>query len=671
MKNTPRHIPLLRPILPLIAGVVLCAYFPLSLSATIIGSVIVTGLASLYFLRKSQVGFTYGLLIFFTALGYIYAQVQIPKFQAHAFVPSVESADTLLVKINAPLEEKANSYKTTAKIKLHRKRGISEEAKGNLLLYFPKNADLPGYGDEISIRTYVKEIESPKNEGDFDYKGFLFKKHIYHSAYVGEQQYQITSADRGFSITAAAHQTRSNLLTRLESVFTNSDDFSVASALILGYKNDLSPEIKQAYSGAGAMHILAVSGLHVGIVYMVILFFLKPLPAFKHKKIIYGLIIIAGIWGYAFITGLSASVTRAATMLTFVAVGNMSTRNSNIYNTIAASCVFIIVVFGPFKILEIGMLLSYAAVLGIVYFQPKLASLYRPKTVVTKYIWELLCVSVAAQLVTAPIALCVFGIFPNLFLITNLIVIPCAFIVLVTGISYLLISFTGLPVADFIGQLLSFEFHALNSAVNKINALPYAVTSNVQLSVPETVIIYAFILTATLGMAIQHKKTIVLSGMVALFFGCYHIGVKVAAANQPTISLYASDAKVRLNSGLRVEHFWGSDQNENSTKHINVEHRKGLQNHLLYCDGRVYWKIDENQRFVPKHTKVNYIVVSADLPAHKIKEFLTPDVESVILGEELSYYNRKAWADALYKNNIDFHDTAEKGMYAAAIQSAK
>lgn len=662
--HSPRHLPLMRAVLPLIAGILICSYFPRSVSAPAAAACFIAGGIILLLLKNKQYIFTPVLLLIFTAFGYLYAQIHIPKFHSNAFQNTADAEDTLLLKINSPVEEKPNSYKTTAEILIHSKSGEKRHVKGNLLLYFSNETQPPNYGDNVAVTAHVNEIEAPKNPGDFNFKKFMAGKHIYHSAYVAKEKFKITSAATGFSLFRKAHKTRKHLLYILSQAFDQHDDFAVASALILGYKNDLSPEIKHAYSSAGAMHILAVSGLHVGIVYLMIMFFLKPLPHFKHKKIIAGIFILFGIWGYAFITGLSASVIRAATMLSFVAVGNMLSRNSNIYNTIAASALFIIIVFGPFKILEVGMQLSYLAVLGIVYFQPKFVALYKPKNKVVKYIWELTCVSVAAQLATAPLALVVFGIFPNLFLISNLIVIPAAFLVLTSGMIYLFVSFWSEPLTLYAGKILAWEFQGLNTAVTGIEQIPYAATYNINFTSTEAVMIYMFLLLVAAGFTLRKKAVIIAGGIVLLTFGTYRIALQVKRASDPQVILYArQNTPDQLILGTEVHSIWGSDQNRKykprDTKKQNVD----LKSHFIVCDGKVIWRIDEHLTFIPQNVKIHTLLIDSDLPISNLTTLPEAEIETVVVGNKSPYYKRQKLVELFSSINIPIHDTNEKGGY--------
>ena len=203
----------------------------------------------------------------------------------------------------------------------------------------------------------------------------------------------------------------------------------VASALLLGYRENLDKELVKSYASAGAMHVLAVSGLHVGILYLLltrIFSFLKKVKKVKNGKFILTILIVSFLWFYAIMTGLSASVMRATTMFSFIVIGNeLLNRKTSIYNTLAVSAI-ILMIINPFIVYQVGFQLSYVAVVGIVYLQPKLNRLFYSRYKLVRGVWAITCVSLAAQIATFPLSLHYFHQFSTYFFISNLIVIPAS-----------------------------------------------------------------------------------------------------------------------------------------------------------------------------------------------------------------------------------------------------
>ncbi|MGC3977098.1 MAG: ComEC/Rec2 family competence protein [Paludibacteraceae bacterium] len=257
----------------------------------------------------------------------------------------------------------------------------------------------------------------------------------------------------------------------------------------------------KSYSATGAMHILSVSGLHVGIVYAVIAFLLRFLDKKRRTKIFKAVIIILFLWIYAFITGLSPAVMRAAFMFSFVSLATCFERKSQIYNTIFASA-FLMLLIQPNSLFNIGFQLSYAAVLSIVFFQPGISKWIFPRNKIAKWTWDLVAVSVAAQLGTAPFTLYYFHQFPNFFLLTNIIAIPLSSIIIYLAIALLLLSFVPL-LSTFIALLLKWSLWLMNSSIVFIQELPFSVS---YLSLDYRQLIFSFVALFFVVFFFYNKK---------------------------------------------------------------------------------------------------------------------------------------------------------------------
>jgi competence protein ComEC len=358
---------------------------------------------------------------------------------------------------------------------------------------------------------------------------------------------------------------RSKFIEKLKEAKLSGNELAVASALILGYRSDLDKELMTAYAGAGATHVLAVSGLHVGIVYVILNFLLKFLNRYRYGRIIRTIILVLLLFSYAALTGLSASVFRAATMFSFVAIGSAFNRNTNIFNTLAASA-FCLILYEPMIIMQVGFQLSYTAVIGIVLIQPRLFKLYTFKNQLLDWAWSITCVSVAAQIATFPLGLLYFHQFPNLFLISNLLVIPAAAAILYLGFSLFIFSFWN-PALLYFGFLLKTLISSLNQVVVWIEKVPYAVLSGIDISTLESLIIY-LIIAGILVFIIQEKRKGLYAGLsLACAFMILQIGEVYTQRNQRFITLYnvKGEAAVALVNGTEVtflssQKLWENEQ---------------------------------------------------------------------------------------------------------------
>lgn len=399
---------------------------------------------------------------------------------------------------------------------------------GTSLLYLAKDslAQSLSYGDVLVLNTNLQPVENLGNPNEFNYKRYLRFNGIAHRGYVKNGDVQVLNNEE-FSIRGWFFEVRSKLIDKLKEAKLSGNELSVASALILGYRTDLDKELMSAYAGAGATHVLAVSGLHVGIVYVILNSVLKFMDRRKRLKVIKTLLLILMLFGYAALTGLSASVFRAATMFSFVAIGQAIERNTNIFNTLAASA-FCLIAYEPMIVMQVGFQLSYAAVIGIVIIQPRLFKLFTFENRALDWAWSITCVSVAAQIATFPLGLLYFHQFPNLFLLSNLLVIPAAAGILYLGFSLFLFSFWE-PTLLYFGFLLDSLISALNTVVVWIESVPYSVLSGIDISIYETLIVYLIIGSLLLFFTIESRKGLYASLVLAI---CFMVLQVIEVSNQ-------------------------------------------------------------------------------------------------------------------------------------------
>ena len=386
-----------------------------------------------------------------------------------------------VVLTSAP-EEKKNSWKVEASVQTVQTGREWQACEANILLYFSKR-DFPapyGYGDVLLIKGNPQRIAAPANPEEFDYKRFLSFKNIHHQQFVRSGAVMQIGFSPPSRLAYYAIKSREWAETTLKGNIAGEQEQGLASALVLGVKDGLDDELLSAYKATGAMHVLAVSGLHVGILYGLFLFLLKPLYRFRGGPWLLAGISILVLWGYAFITGLSPSVLRAVTMFSFVALAKPAGHRTNIYNTLATSA-FCILCYDPFLLMSVGFQLSYLAVLGIVYMQAGLYNLWEPTSRFLDEIWKVTSVSIAAQLATFALGLYYFHQFPNYFLLSNLFVIPGAFSILVMGILLLAVGLVQ-PVASALGFLLGWVIKVLNVVIFAIEDIPFSLVENVYIT---------------------------------------------------------------------------------------------------------------------------------------------------------------------------------------------
>ncbi len=296
---------------------------------------------------------------------------------------------------------------------------------GNLLLFLqidPQSEALR-YGDRVVIRATVRPTEPPKNPHVFDYSRYLHFQNIHFQAFVKPDSLVRLSSGHGNFIWRAAFSCREKLLALLHEHFPTQDEYAVASALLVGYKDDLSDDLRTAYAETGSMHALAVSGTHVGFLYVGLFFLLQRLRLRgRWGRLVENVVLLSAIWAFTFLTGATASVLRASVMFSTYLLGKAMFRDASVWNVLAASA-FGLLIYNPYFLFDAGFQLSYAAVAGMVFFYPRF---YRVSPILPKwadYAWQVLLVGFAAQLGTLPLSLYYFHQFPVFFWLAGWVVV--------------------------------------------------------------------------------------------------------------------------------------------------------------------------------------------------------------------------------------------------------
>ena len=518
-----REIPFVRLLLPFLLGLLLALKF--SLSFSFLPFVLAFLLLLLILLTFSSIDFKqrwlFGVLLhlFFMGFGYHLASVQTELHQQKHFQQFLEKENHLLVQVNE-FPNPGERIRLTSKV-----LGVAEnsssikwqEATGNLLLYLepnPENPDLQ-YGDQLLLQTKVNPIPAPKNPEAFDYQKYQHFKNTHYQSFVKADQWKIVDKNRGHPFLSKAFAIRQHFLSILQKHLPGEAEFGVAAALILGNRSAITAEVREAYASTGATHVLAVSGLHVGLIYLGIAFLLN-LFRFRGKnwRILKTLIMIAVIWGFAFITGASPSVLRAATMFSFIIFGRALSQHTNIYNTLALSAFFLLC-YDPYLSADVGFQLSYLAVLGIVSFQAYIYRLWIIDNLLGDYIWKMISVSLAAQLTTFPITLFYFHQFPFYFWLSGIIVVPTAWFILSGGILLFFLESVLPFFAGFLGQILYGIIWLMNALIHLIQQLPAALIQGVWIGLGGMLLLYLVLLFLTVVFW-RGKKYRVLAGMSAL-----------------------------------------------------------------------------------------------------------------------------------------------------------
>ncbi|MCD6355157.1 MAG: ComEC/Rec2 family competence protein [Prolixibacteraceae bacterium] len=471
MEKTVQKIPFLRLVAGLSLGII--TGHLLSVSTTVILLTIVLTLSTLIYINKIyhyrfEIVFGMSVHLLFLLLGILI-------FNEYNQKPIFTEGGKFKATVMEAPQEKQNSYKALIKITAFKGAGIFCRSHENVLAYFAKNkkVELLNPGDVIIIKSNPQFIRNRGNPFEFDYKKYLARRRIYRQVYLTNASWAKTDSKAPFSLRLKAEQTREKLLTIYRSQPLGKKELEILSALTLGYKRELDPETKHVFSNTGAMHVLAVSGLHVGILLWFFSLLFGFLRRWKSGKTLFVILSLLFLWSYVFITGLPPSVERAATMFSIFVVGNNLRRQANIYNSLAASAFFILLL-NPNNLFEVGFQLSYAAVFGIVFLQPRLEKLLIVDNKIFRFFWRLFTVSVTAQIATFPITIYYFSQFPAYFWITNLFIIPAVMALIILGIALLIVAPIPL-IPEIISTTINMLIHSILNFLSAIQKLPFSV----------------------------------------------------------------------------------------------------------------------------------------------------------------------------------------------------
>ncbi|HET7360995.1 MAG TPA: ComEC/Rec2 family competence protein [Salinimicrobium sp.] len=405
--------------------------------------------------------------LMFFALGTFTTALHLPKNQAQHYTNHLNPKniqDEKEVMVIGRIIEILNSNPYSHKYIVALQKIEKQKVNGKILLNVKKDSlDAPlAIDDRIVLKTNLQPINSPKNPYQFNYRKFMKNRDVFLTAYSPPNEIFIIKAQKP-SLLGLAENIRNQIVATLKENGLSKTQLAMIQALLLGQDQDIPDETYDNYAAAGVIHILSVSGLHVGFVLLIFNFLLKPLESFKLGRPIKVVLLIVLLWGFALLAGFSSPVVRSVSMFSFVAIGLNINRKTSILNVLFMS-LFAILLFAPKFIFEVGFQLSYLAVFSIVIFQPLFYRLYHPKFLLDKSLWGIITVTLAAQIGVMPLSLFYFHQFPGLFFISNLLVIPFVGFILGFGILVILLAFLNL-LPKFLAESLGECTDLLNAFV--------------------------------------------------------------------------------------------------------------------------------------------------------------------------------------------------------------
>lgn len=550
----------------------------------------------------------------------------------------------------------------------------TKKQSGKIILNLTKDSlKRPSLESGTSLAVFGKLYKNrpPNNPDQFDYSNYLAQKQIYAQLYSDTKNLHLSTEFKK-DIWFYASKLRNTIIRNLETTNFRKEELHVAAALIMGQRQDISPEIIQNYQYAGAIHILSVSGLHIGLLLIFINFILKPIPNTRKGSWIKLTLILVSLSLFGILAGLAPSVVRSVTMFSFVAIGQHLRRGTNIYHTILVS-MLLILLFQPSFLFDVGFQLSYLALFFIIWFQPLLAAIWSPKSKIISYIWDILTVSFAAQIGTLPLSLYYFHQFPGLFFITNLAVIPLLSCIMILGLLVMtLAAFHFVP--TILVKPFEWSIYCLNTIINKIASFEQFIIQDIPFNSYLLLSAYLLIIAIILWFKKPsfNKLALVLTAVLFCQFAYMRIQYTIGRQNEWIVFNVKRNTLVTERNGKNVTAFANDSLLKKTEKNTalksyllanfsNLGQQQPIKNLYYFNKNKIL--ILDSLGIYPLNTQPDIIVLtqSPKINFNRLLQTLKP---KMVVADASNYKTLlKHWEASCEKQKIPFHATAEKGFY--------
>lgn len=688
-----REVPFVRLLVPLIIGLLLYRSYPITQQPLVPPQLLHVALPLLVLLTLRPLAYhnrQYGGLLIACGLilwGYALQADRDLRWRDHHFsrLPAsvTEYSGVILSETVSP-----DWHRLVVELQSARDSGHWIGITGKVLLYAGRS-DALADRSTLAGRTVTwigspTPLRGPANPKAFDYRRYLADRHIHHQVFVRSGAWKYGAPIASSGLFRLLDKARLRCIATLSSYVHDPNDRGVALALVMGYKDDLTSDIREAYAGTGAMHILAVSGLHVGLVYLLLQALARTLlPAARLRRWVALPMIICGVWGYALLTGGAPSALRAATMFSFLAIGRQLRRGASVYNTLAASA-FVLLCIQPSLLWQAGFQLSYLAVTGIVMLQPRLYRLWIPSTRALHYLWSLLTVSVSAQIATLPLSLLLFHQMPLLFWLSGLLAVPAASIILPVGLLTIVLEWLIPEVASLAGSVLSFLVHANNLWISGLMNLPFDHIREISID-PWTVwMLYAALVAGITALMRRSGKWLLLGLCLLNATLIRHHLLTWQRQSAHLLCAYSlKEATVLDYFRNRCRYTWSSASVPTSAEDFAITPfrlwmgKRSVSKELLLrpsggpfnIGGQKGLRVTEPHHIPNLPIAPDWLLVGGSTPPDPAMLLDICQPKLIILETSLSYRLGKIWQTAAVKRGIKCHDLRDDGAWIYAFSS--
>lgn len=681
-RNHWKPVPFLRLGIPLVAGITAAHFlprFPEVSNLLYILGLIWIGSEFIPVSRSKNLGIYRGALLLCTVLVAGYSRT-FPLLQPANSSLSGQGLQELALVLERPLQPTIKGYKTIAGKIFITNNGRFTRLPGKILVYADTSLQ-PGITTGSVLLTRAKLLALPKamNPGTFDAAAYYHKKQIIYRCYITSQFTRRANSDRSTFLSRLVEQLQQKCLKIFERCIKGKEERAIAAALLIGYKLDLPTELFNAYRNTGIIHIIAISGMHMALLFGLLHKMAAPLRKRKWLHHLVPLLLLIAAWLFTLLTGASPSIVRAAVVSTLLVVGEWWQMENNTYNTVAATAALLLF-YDPHYLTDAGFQLSFAAVTGILLYSKKIHKLWQSSNRLINAVIELMSVTLAAQLLTLPLLLFHFHRFPLLFLFTNLIAVPLS-----TGILYLevvLLAIQPLPtLAKITGIVIEYSIRWMNQWTVNTAHIPGTSLQGIYLNIPQTLLLLAaaFLIAQSL---IRRNRPVFWTGIICLFFAVsigsfrqvtiqrqhrlivYQIPRKTAVhlleADRQLLLTYGStkDAEWTLQFIQIAEWYWGARQ-QKPLQHtlINYPLIQSPKKQILLIDGRNYTPL----MLLPQKADWVILVRNAAVSLEELQKRL--HCKRFVIDGSNQMWKIREWKKEAAQLHLQCHSTSEQGAF--------
>lgn len=688
-----KQTPFIRLLLPLITGIIVQWYcqLPMILWGTLLSFSLIfqTVFSNISFFRRYRLAWLNGsgVMLLFASVGALLTWFHDIRNDEKWLGKYYTGNETIIVSLDEPLVEKTKSLKANAGVNYIISKDRAQKASARIIVYFKKDSLSPaiGYGSRIIFKKSLQEIKNSGNPGGFDYKRFCLFQDITYQVYLKPGEYEVLDSSIKNDLNGFLYSIRDKILGILRSSVKGDTESGLAEALLIGYKDDLDKTLVQSYSNTGVVHIIAISGMHLALIYWLLNLLLNPLGKWKRMKWIKPVLAIGILWSFSLLTGASASVLRAAVMFTFIILAESLSGKSNIYNTLAASA-FCLLCYNPYWLWEVGFQLSYAAVLSIVIFQRPVYNLFYFKNKLLDHAWKLNAVTFAAQILTTPLSIFHFHQFPVYFFLTNFIAVPLSSIIVLGEILLCSVSFVP-AAAVIVGRILSWLIGLMNSYVERIEFLPGSLWDGLQINIAQAILLYALIAGISSWLMGKLKRGLFLASASLLSFFMLRSFSFIVTERQQKLIVYNVSQRQAIDFIDRRNYLFFGDtdlQADDFTRNFHLKPSRVLNrvsplvtmncflangNYAIFGNRNILL-IDTTIFFLeqPEKMTVDLLIISKNPRLYISKLTNTFCIRQVVFDGSVPFWKLAYWKKDCDSLHIPYHDVSEKGAFSMSLK---